>query len=137
MNNYKVIICLVLIILLGLLFWRMNSKINSLEQDLLTAEFTISQQDNKIKEQLTEINLLMGDLEVRENTILALQEQINSDKLNIEILVNNMTKLDSISAVGEEIIIVNKTTVDEVNVVDNVTGQNFINLRNGIYGSYQ
>lgn len=121
--------------MLGSIIYKQQAEVNQLELNLLSAQSTITQQENKIKEQLTEINLLVSDLEVRDKAVSALQYELKEIKEDVDNLLNNMTSLESISAVGQEIII-NKNQ-DEVNVVDHKTGKDFINLRNNIVTSYR
>lgn len=99
MKKYSIIITIVFLVAaaLAFLFWRQNSKIHSLETELLGAQTTISLQDSKIKEQLSVISLLEVDNKNKETSIEALQTKINLSQKNCEELIENFGQLSEVS----------------------------------------
>ena len=150
------------LILGSFIFWR-ETVINNLEKTIISKENTISLQDNKIKEQLSTINLLEENSKNLNTSIEALQLQLSESKINCNELLGNLNKLHEISAAGKEcplpkpiikevekvviqevpIILnqecptVNNSNEEEIHVVDQETSNKFINLRNGIITKYK
>lgn len=142
MGKFKIIIFLLLFIgVVGFIFYQ-REQINSLRLEVATKEQTIQLQDNKIKELLSEINLLKADNETKNKSIESLQQRNNTISLNNEQLMHNLMDISEIlpeeMCVGMDVKIEeNKTTVIQQGVTSEENGKKFIQVRNRIYSSYQ
>ena len=143
MQNYKTIILLGILIVTGIFFWWQMYQIDSLEKEVLVLKQTIQNQDNKIKEQISLINMLEAESKTKETAISGLQELIAKNQENCQETINNMNKIGLITSEGKSIEIPTQVKTDNsqkeirINVVDEETGKKFINFRNNILSNYK
>lgn len=141
MTQLKIIgsIILIIFLFLGVVMWRQESIINDLQLTISEKEKIIVQQNNKIENQLTEINLLTADLETKKLTIESLQESVIQASLNNEELIKNLQELSKIEN-PKLIKNIEEETTEIINnngVTINETDKQFIDLRNNIYKLYE
>ena len=97
MNNYKIIFLVLVAAAIAFFVWRQNEQIHSLEQKVAAYELTIQQQDNKLKEQLTQISILETDTKNKEIAIGSLQTKIDLSTKNCQDALQNLIDLSEIS----------------------------------------
>ena len=123
MKGYKIIISIILVILVLIGFGYCSKLIYDQKLEISNINHIISNQDNKLKEQLTEINLLQESISNKDNAIRALQLSKESEVDNCNKTLKNLIELNNIVETNKEEEGVNKD-------------EEFINLRNNIYQRY-
>lgn len=148
MGNYKIVIFLILFIITGLFIGYQQMKISELEKKDISNQIVISDQENKIKEQIGLISILESDSLTKNVTIFGLQELIESNKTSCQETMDKLTELGLITSDFSEIedaenftkekkIINDESKETDISVVDTKVGKRFIELRNSVIRNYR
>lgn len=134
MLNYKILILVIIAFGVSCYIWFLKSRISDLEYGIIEKEKIISEQDSKLKEQLSTILILETDLKTKKQTIQALELKNNNSTQQCHEMIKNMMIIDDIGETIKESNVLE--TEDKKNEIQNETEKQYINFRNNIYSSY-
>lgn len=132
MKKYKILIIILLFIFLtgALTYYKLECK--DLEKEIINKEKIISEQDNKLKEQLTEIGIITTDNENKKIIITSLEIRIAESDENCNKVIKDIEELQKI----EKKNISKEKAKKGGGVINEESADKYINLRNSIYSRH-